>query len=158
MTMGFLHKLKLRFSPPRIDDPDFGNLLFMYIPNAPERSYWEALWKFPPTGTLISIALPGDEHGPRPEARDFYLGLPARFGTVLEAARPSLQTVFRELLGHALPQEIFTVLELAGIDITDLNAQPLNWDIAFEATGDKWLGIVVPFVGDVPGEATVDTD
>jgi len=158
MTMGFLHKLKLRFSPPRIDDPDFGHLLFMYIANAPARSYWEGQWKFLPTGTQISIALPGDEHGPRPEARDFYLGLPARFGTVLEAARPSLQKVCRELLGLELPQDVFTVLELAGIDVADLNAQPLKWDIAFETTSGKWLGIVVPFVGDVPGKATVDTD
>jgi hypothetical protein len=40
----WLQGLKLRVSPPRMSDPDFGSLLFMYIPNAPERSYWECEW------------------------------------------------------------------------------------------------------------------
>jgi len=33
--MGFLRNLKLRFRPPRITDPDFGSLDFVFIPNAP---------------------------------------------------------------------------------------------------------------------------
>jgi len=155
--MGFLHNLNLRFSPPRIDDPDFGTLLFMFISNAPERSYWEGEWKFPSTGTDISIALPGDERGPLPEARHFYLSLPGRFAEVLEAARPRLQNVFREWLRQDLPEDIFTVVKLAGFDVEDLRERPLKWDISFETTGEKWLGIVVPFVGDAPLEATVDT-
>ena len=79
LDMGILHNLKLRFSPPRINDPDFGSLLFMFISNAPERSYWECEWIFPKTGTVISIDLPGTEAGPMPEARQFHLNLPERF-------------------------------------------------------------------------------
>ena len=155
--MGFLHDLKLRISPPRIEDPAFGSLLFMYIANAPEKSYWEGEWKFPSTGTDISIALPGDEQGPAAEARNFYLGLPDRFETVVDAARPALQKVFRRWLGQDLPDDIFTVVTLAGFDVEDLTQHPPKWDISFETTGDKWLGIVVPFVGDTPQEPTVDT-
>jgi hypothetical protein len=155
--MGFLHNLKLRFSPPRIDDPDFGSLLFMFIPNAPERSYWECEWKFPRTGTEISIGLPGGESGPSPEARQFYLSLPERFDQILDAARPQLQEVFRTWLQQDLPQDIFTVVKLAGFDLEDPKAQPVQWDISFETTGDEWLGIIVPFIGDTPQEATVDT-
>ena len=155
--MGLLHNLKLRFSPPRIEDPIFGSLLFMYIANAPERSYWEGEWKFPPTGTDISIALPGDERGPLEAARQFYLGLPSRFEAIVQEARPALQKVFLEWLEQDLPENILTVVTLAGFDIEDLTEQPLNWDISFETTGEKWLGITIPFVGDVPQEATVDT-
>jgi hypothetical protein len=53
--MGLLHNLKLRLFPPRLVDPDFGDLLFMFIPNAPQRSYWEREWTFPNTGTVVSI-------------------------------------------------------------------------------------------------------
>ena len=74
--MGLLHNLKLRFSPPRRQDPEFGELLFIYIQNAPERSYWEAKWRFPPTDTSIDIDLLGPESGPLPEARSFYHALP----------------------------------------------------------------------------------
>ena len=129
----------------------------MFIANDPDQSYWECEWKFPPTGTIISIALPGDEHGPLVEARQFYLQLPGRFEEILIAARPALQKVFREWLGRDLPEDIFTVVKLAGFGIEDLSEQPLNWDISFETTGDKWLGIVVPFVGNALQEATVDT-
>ncbi len=155
--MGFLHNLKLQFLPPRINDPDFGSLLFMFIPNAPERSYWECEWMFPKSGTEISIGLPGDENGPSPEARQFFLGLPGRFEEILAAARPQLQQVFREWLQQDLPQDIFTVVKLAGFGLEDAKQHPLHWDISFETTGDKWLGIVIPFVGDTATAATVDT-
>src|SRR5215475_5503992 len=105
--MGVFHNLKLRFSPPRIADPDFGSLLFMYISNAPERSYWEGEWVFPKTGTRVAIGLDGGESGPLPEARRFYLSLPSRFDQILAAARPKLEQVFREWLHEDLPQDIF---------------------------------------------------
>ena len=155
--MGFLHNLKLRFSPPRIEDPDFGSLLFMFIPNAPERSYWECEWKFPKTNTAIGIALQGDEHGPLPESRQFYLDLPARFEQILVAARPRLQEVFRNWFKQDLPVDIFSVVTLAGFDVEDVKQRPLHWDISFETIGEKWLGITIPFVDDEAQTATVDT-
>jgi hypothetical protein len=129
----------------------------MYIPNAPERSYWEGEWLFPKTRSTISIALPGGEDGPLAESRQFYLDLPGRFEQVLSAARPKLAEVFRNWLNQELPQDIFAVVKLAGFDIEDPKAQPLEWDISFETTGEKWLGIVIPFQGGTPQEAVVDT-
>lgn len=155
--MSFLHNLKLRFSPPRITDPDFGNLLFMFIPNDPEQSYWECEWTFPKTGTVISIGLSGDESGPRPEARQFYLSLPGRFEQILECARPRLEEVFRAWLDEDLPKDIFTVVKLAGFGLEDAKTKPVEWDISFETTGEKWLGINIPFVGDMAQQAVVDT-
>jgi hypothetical protein len=155
--MGILHDLKLRVLPRRITDPDFGSLLYMAVPNAPERSYWECEWTFPETNTVISICLPGGESGPLPEARQFYLSLPGRFEQILAAARPQLETVFKKWLEQELPQDIFSVLKLAGFGLQNAKLQPVRWDISFETTGDKWLGIVVPFVGDAPQEASVDT-
>ena len=154
--MSFLHNLKLRFSPPRITDPDFGSLLFMYIPNAPDESYWEGEWKFPKTGTVISIGLKGGEGGPLPEARQFYLTLSSRFDQILALARPKLDEAFKRFQ-QELPQDIFTVLKLAGFGLEDPKAHPLEWNISFETTGEKWLGITIPFEGDTPQKAVVDT-
>lgn len=155
--MGIFHNLKLRFSPPRIIDPDFGNLLFMFIPNDPQRSCWTCEWRFPKAGTEISIVFPGDESGPLPEARKFYLSLPGRFEQILEAARPRLEEVVRSRLQQALPQDIFTVVSLAGFGVEDPTAQPVEWDVEFETIGDVWLGITIPFVGDIAQKAVVDT-
>ena len=155
--MSLLHNLKLRFKPPRIADPDFGALLFMFIPNFPERSYWECEWTFPNTGSVISIGIPGGEEGPSSAARQFYLDLPGRFEEILEAARPRIVEVFRTCLEQDLPQDIFTVVKLSGFGLEDVKSRPLQWNISFETTGKKWLGIVVPFVGDTAQQAIVDT-
>lgn len=137
----------------RMTDPDFGDLLFFGGPNA----YWECEWKFPKTGTVISINLPGDESGPSQEARQFYLALPARYETILAAVRTELEKVFRHWFEQELPQDIFTVVKLSGFGVWDAKTQPLDWDISFETTGDKWLGIRIPFIGDTAQEAVVDT-
>lgn len=155
--MGIIHNLKLRFSPPQITDPDFGNLRFMFVPNAPERSCWECEWRFPKTGTEICILFPGDESGPLPEARKFYLSLPGRFEQILAAARPRLEEVFRFRLQRELPQDIFTVVSLAGFGMESPTAQPVRWDVEFEMTGDVWLGITIPFVDEMAQKAVVDT-
>lgn len=155
--MGILHNLKLRFSPPKITDPDFGSLLFILIPNAPDKSYWECEWTFPKTGKVITIALPEGKDGPTPEARQFYLSLPGRFEQILAAARPHLEEVFRKWLKQDLPQDIFTVVDLGGFGVEDPKAQPVEWDVEFETTGEKWLGITIPFVGDAAQKAVVDT-
>src|SRR5437870_4693696 len=155
--MSFFHNLKLRFSPPQLSDPDFGSLTFMFIPNSPEQSYWECEWTFPPTRTEVSIGLPGGESGPLAEARQFYLSLPGRFEEIIAAARPKLAEVFKAWLEQDLPQDIFSVVKLAGFGLEDAKANPIEWDISFETTGDKWLGIIIPFVGGTPQEAVVDT-
>src|ERR1019366_5016539 len=109
--------LRLRFSPPRMTDPDFGRLLFMFISNAPQRSYWECEWVFPKTGSIISIGLPGDERGPMPEARQFFLSLPERYEGLLTAARPKLEQVLNAWLQQELSRDIFTVVKLAGFGV-----------------------------------------
>ena len=56
-----------------------------------------------------------------------------------------------------LPQDIFTVVKLAGFGVENPKAQPVEWDVSFETTGEKWLGITIPFVGDMAQEALVNT-
>lgn len=155
--MSFFRHLRLRFAPPELTDPDFDSLLFMYIPNASERSFWECEWQFPPTRTIISIGLPGDENGPTEEARRFYLSLPDRFERIVAAVRPRLSDVWTTWLQTDLPVDIFRATKLAGFGLEDPQARPLRWDVAFETTGDKWLGITVPFIDNAPQEAIVDT-
>lgn len=155
--MGFLRSLRLQFCPLKKDDSDFGKLLYMYISNHPERSYWECEWKFPPTGTIISISLPGNEAGPYSESRAFYKEIIAKYETILRTVRPQLSIVFKEWLNKELPEDIFSELKLAGFGLDDGKSNPIRWDISFETTGNKWLGIMIPFEGEIPQKAVVDT-
>lgn len=155
--MGFLHNLKLWLSPPRMTDPDFGQLIFMHIDKRPERSYWEGEWTFPATRTAVGITLRGGENGPNPEARQFYLTLPSRFDSILKACRPRLEQVFRDWRNQQLPQDIFTVVKLTGFGVENPQEQPIQWDVGFETMDDDSLGITIPFVGDTAMEPVVDT-
>jgi len=155
--MRIFKSLTLRFKPPKISDPDFGQLTYIYIPNHPERSYWEGEWMFPGTGTLVSIALDGNEAGPKPEARRWHLELPAKFQKIIELARPELAKVLKTWLKQDLPQDIFTVLKLSGFGVENPEVNPVECDISFETTGVKWLSITIPFSGDKATEAVVDT-
>lgn len=155
--MSLLHELKLRFAPPRLHDAEFGELVFMYIPNAPERSYWEAKWRFPPTDTIVEIDLLGSESGPGPEARGFYRALPGRFASLLGAAAPELDRVFRGWYERPIADDLWSDVKLAGFGVENPRERPVSWQMYFEATGKKWLGIVIPFEDDTPGTAVVDT-
>src|SRR5215510_14088562 len=143
--MTLLKSLKLWFSSPKLTDPDFGAMTFMYLEQHPERSYWEAEWLFPVTGNRVAIALAGDETGPSGKSREWYLDLPSRFSGILELTRPQLARVFRSWRDEELPEDIFTVVVLAGFGVEDLSARPLRWDVSFETINGKWLGIVIPF-------------
>lgn len=155
--MGLLKESHLRFRPPALKDPDFGRLLFTYIPRDPSKSYWEAEWLFPPTQTQISITLPGSTEGPTASGRNFYLALPARFEEILGTVRPVLDRVFHEWLGRPLHSDLWRDVKLAGFNVEDPDVAPTSWDIAFETTGQKWLGIMIPFVANEPRNPVIDT-
>jgi hypothetical protein len=155
--MGLVRNLKLRFLPPSVVDPDFGRLLYQFIPEAPAASYWEAEWNFPSTGTSVLIDMPGGEDGPLAEGRRFYLDLPDRFDRVLAAARPRLEAFFREWLGRDLPQDLFTELELISFGLENPTVEPVEWQITFATKADKNLDVTIPFLGDEAQEAVVDT-
>ena len=112
--MKFIHKLKLYLFPTKLNAPYFGDMLFMYISNNPESSYWECKWKFPVTGKVIEITLPGTEENPFPESRDFYIELIDKYDEILNSIHSMLTSVFRTWLSQDLPNDIFTVLKLSG--------------------------------------------
>ena len=155
--MSLFKELSLRFRPPRLQDPVFGPLLFMYIPRDPSRSYWEGEWLFPPTQSKVTVSLPGPVEGPNESGRAFYLGLPARFDEIIVRVKPALDQVFLEWLGRPLSSDIWQDVELGGFGIEDPTAASIAWDIAFETKGEKWLGSTIPFVGHDPQRPVIDT-
>jgi len=155
--VGLLKWVRLTISPPRLEDQDFGLLRFMYISRAPERSYWEANWNFSPVGYSVSIGLPGDVRGPSPESRAFFLSRVPQFEHIIRVVRPRLDSVCREWLGRPLASDLWTDVKLAGFGVQDAASTPVSWEISFETTGQKWLGITIPFVGESAQEAVVDT-
>lgn len=155
--MRFLHEMKLWLSPPKVVDPIFGTLVFMHIEKHPEQSYWEGEWTLPQSKHCVGIFLRGGEEGPNEDSRRFYLNLPDRIEQIMERCRPSLAKVFREWLNRDLPNNLFHELKLTDFDVDAPNAHPLHWSVSFETTGDKWLGITIPFVEDAAGVAEVDT-
>ncbi len=141
----------------------------MFIPSAPERSYWECEWLFPKTGDLVGIGLDGDEAGPLDASRQFYLSLPDRFDFIVAAVRPKMTQVFAEWLQHDLPTDMFSAVKLSGFGceiasrgtgpnrLPDIGSGRMSWDVTFETTGKRWLSITIPFAGDEPMEPIVDT-
>ena len=155
--MSLLKEFRLRWRPPRLPDPVFGPLLYMYIPRDPSESYWEGEWLFPPTQTKVAVTLPGSVEGPAESGRAFYLALPARFEEIIHRVRPALDQAFLEWLGRPLNPDMWQDVELAGFGVEDPAAVPVAWDVGFEAKGEKWLGITIPFVGDDPQQPVIDT-
>lgn len=155
--MGWFDRWKWALRPLRREDPEFGALVFQYVPNDPERSYWEAQWTFPPVGYPISISLPGGPEGPNEGGRAFFLALVARFDGLLPRLRPGLEAVFRAWLERPLAADPWRDLVLSGFDVERPTAVPVEWEVSFETTGSKWLGITIPMRGDTPGEPVVDT-
>jgi hypothetical protein len=155
--MRLLSELKLRFRPPRLQDPVFGPLLYMYIPRDPSRSYWEGEWLFPPTQTKVAISLPGTLEGLNDTGRAFYLKLPTEFDRIMQRARPLLDRVFLEWIGRPLSADLWQDVKLGGFAVENLAVVPPLWDVSFETTGEKWLGITIPFVGDQPQDPILDT-
>ena len=155
--MGLFRSIWLQFCPLKMDDADFGKLLYIYISNDPKQSYWEGQWQFPPTGTVISISLPGDESGPYDEARKFYLEMIPKYENLIELARPQLIAVFKQWFKKELPKNIFTDLKLSGCNLIEARVRPVCWELSFETTGNRWLGITIPFEDESAKEAIVDT-
>ena len=149
--------MKLWLSPPKIVDPIFGDLVFMHTEKRPERSYWEGEWTLPGSGYSVGISLRGGERGPSEDSRRFYLSLPDRIEQIVERCRPPLARVFREWLNKDLPDDLFQELKLTGFNVDDPKGHPLHWSVWFETTGEKWLGIEIPFIDDAAGDAEVDT-
>jgi len=155
--VGLFDKLIKRFQPPTMEDPYFGKLVYMHVNQDPAKSYWEAEFLFPPTGTTVFAGLQGGKEGPFPEARDFYLELPDRFEWIMSTVLPSLNQVFLEWQGRPISINPWEDVILAGFGVEDPTKQPREWDISFETTTEKWLGIIIPFIGDEPQTPVVDT-
>jgi len=157
VAMSLWKKLRLRFGPTTLQDPDFGLLVYMHIAKNPARSYWEGEWLFPPTHTKVSIALPGAADGPDASGRAFYLSLPERFADVIGRCRPLLDRVFQEWLGRPLSADLWSDVKIVGLDLEAPSQRPFEWSVGFETLGEKWLGVNIPFLGEQPQEPTVDT-
>ena len=141
--MGLLKELRLRFRPPRMEDPDFGVLLYMHIPHAPANSYWEGEWLFPATRTKVAIALPGGLDGPDIKARAFYLELSTQFDHVVKQVWPALDRVFREWIGRPLDTDLWKDVRLSGFGVEPLNIVPITWDDFTKVLEDDQLWLLV---------------
>jgi hypothetical protein len=105
----------------------------------------------------VAISLPGTSTALFDSGRAFYLALPAGFDRLIERVRPVLNRVFLDWLGRPLQSDLWQDVTLGGFGVEDPDVVPVNWDIGFETTGKKWLGITIPMVGDTPHEPTIDT-
>ncbi|PJZ70839.1 hypothetical protein CH373_06100 [Leptospira perolatii] len=155
--MSFLKRLKLRFVPLLLQDPELGQMRFMYISHRPENSYWECEWFFPPTKTNVFLPIRGTEEGPNQQHRKFYLDLVARFDFILQASRPQLAAAYKQWADKELPSDIFSAFELAAFGLEDPGANPVHWEVSFEATGETWIYVTISFVGNEAQSAVVDT-
>src|SRR5436309_15624115 len=118
--------------PPRwISDPELGVLLFMFMPSAPDLSYWTCEHPLRGVGQNIRVELPGREGGPDSEARRFYLDLQRRFDKVLSAATRKRARCAQSCLKGEARQDLFSILKVTTIRIENANNHPARWSIIF---------------------------
>jgi hypothetical protein len=60
-------------------------------------------------------------------------------------------------MGRPLGADLWQDVKLTGFGVENPRVVPTGWDVDFETTGDKWLGITIPLVGDSPQDLIVDT-
>jgi hypothetical protein len=60
-------------------------------------------------------------------------------------------------LKEEMPNDMFAVVKLAGFNVEDPEAERIEWAISFETNVETWLGITIPFIGEEPQSAIVDT-
>jgi hypothetical protein len=157
--MSLVKSLRMLFFPPKIVDPVFGKMRFMYISSNPTRSYWECEdWLFPPTNSRIGLSLDGGEDGPKEEFRQFYLNLVPRFESLVRIARPSIEKGYAQFVEKRLPEDLFEALRFTAFHIEKMDGKNTEWNMMFETRSDDyWYAFTIPFVGDTPGEAIVDS-
>jgi hypothetical protein len=56
-----------------------------------------------------------------------------------------------------LSADLWQDVRLAGFGVADLGSVPRTWEVTFETRGDKWPGVTIPFVGELPQDPVVDT-
>ena len=145
-------------SDPRIMDPDLGELVFNFVKHNPANSYWQGQIPFEPTSDIISVALPGDINGPDEKARQFVLAAGKRFRRIHQLVKPKLRAALQQWVSKDVPENLFSMVKLASIDITDVSNEPADWELSFETKpGFRWCFISIRFEGNIPLDAVVDT-
>lgn len=146
---------------PTINDPVFGELTFRYLKHCPHKSYWLGTIPFEPTGSIITIALPGNSDGPNEQARQFAIEAGKRFRRIKQLVSPKLRAALLKYSGRPekdIPENLFDWVKLVSIDIADATSEPIDWEIAFEAKPCiNWCFISIPMESDVAHDAVVDT-
>jgi hypothetical protein len=138
--MGVLSKLFGKSEVVKMQDPDFGEMVFMEIAEHPERSYWEGEWHYPPTATQIGVFIPGDASGLRSEARAFILQKQHEWDKIVSAVLPVLSPKYTEWTERVLAPGILSDLDLAPISVKLPVVSPITWEISFETreNEEKW--------------------
>lgn len=152
--MKWLKAMLRRLGPKRIDDPVFGSLLFMKMPDA-SKSYWEGAGTFTPTSRKIEYFIDGDENGPHPGAEEFYREIETRYTDLLRAVRPTLAAEFQQWVGRALPDDLEKEFTLSSLSIPDVRRKPLQWEVSFDCASNEHL-FTVQMSEWTPTGATVD--
>lgn len=150
--MSIFSNIKCFLSPPTINDPDFGKLVFCKLKD--DHSYWAGEWTLPGKGIPLRIELPGDKDGLLPDASEMLFRIANNFNGISASCRPFLESAFQELLQRPLPQLAFlTVLKP---DVLRLehpsHVMPDQWTISFVKADEPYLAVVIWFANMTPQE------
>jgi hypothetical protein len=145
------------FPPPLvIDDPFFGRLLFMPMPEL-NNAYWEGKVRFEPTNAEIEVFVDASEAGPGTKQRAFYQRIQARFGDLCDALDPVLRMSYRAWFDRPAPDAIWDVFTLTSISIPREDSPESEWDISFDCSEDREHMFTVHMVGWTPmKDVTID--
>lgn len=124
---------RLLSGPIRASDALFGEMRYM-------QGYWEALGRFPPTGTNVEYFVSGDASGPFPGHRNAFEEIVQRFPAILPPVREALQQS-AERHRHDGPE--VAALEVSGIEVPERLAPEIPWELLFQSPAGLFAAVAM---------------
>lgn len=134
-----LQRLMDRWRPKPLEDPVFGNLLFIRA-NEHAGSYWEGRGKFEPLGADIEYFIAADETGPGERQRELYRRIEAKFESMFATLAPVLRREYEAHVNLPCPSKIADAFRLNSLSIPEKEAEDMEWEMDFSCSdSEDWL-------------------
>jgi hypothetical protein len=152
-----LSNLRRVFKPLVIEDPVFGSLRFMRMPD-PRKSYWEVAARFRGLSEApIELFIDADETGPKDQQRILYARMADKFEVILGLTLVELERAYSQWFQRQPPAELSARFSLESLSVPSMEADTMEWELCFSCSDDSEHLFTVEFVGWKPtGNVSID--
>lgn len=155
--MGMLSNLLKNIRPLELEDPYFGSIVYMKMPQGCT-SYWEASRTFQPLRREVELFIdaPAPEQPPADLQQQFFAEVESRYQELLHAVESMLRPQFETWLRRPLPGPFADEFTLSSFSIPHARLSVAEWEIYFESKTDARHLFIVTLNGLVARGVTLD--